>query len=95
MTRSRGTAQAATKGRSAPHTGTQATNQRRSKVSKGRGAAPVANATPGRGQRAAEVAAVVAIQGNSDVGLNTAQPNQVVLYDSEDEVLGAPQSAFL
>ena len=93
-TRSGRSAQAVAQGRSAPSTGTQATTQRL-RVPKGRGAVPVANATPGRGQRAAEVAAVVAIPGNSDVDLATAQPHQVVLYESEEEVLGAPQSAIL
>ena len=92
-TRSGRAAQAVAKGRSAPSTGTQATTQSSSRVPKGRGAVPVATATPGRDQSAAEVAAVVAIPGNSDVGQTTAPPNQVALYDSDDEVLGAPQSA--
>ena len=93
--RSARAAQAAAKRRSAPSTSTQATTQSSSRVSKGRGAVSVATATPGRDQGAAEVAAVMALPGSSEVGLTTAQHNQLTLYESDDGVLRAPQSGNL
>ena len=94
-TRSGRAAQAAAKGRSAPSAGTQVTTRVQKRVPKGRGAASVANATSGRGRGAAEVATVGSVAGTSEVNPTTAQPNQIVLYEEEDDVLGAPQTPVL
>ena len=95
MTRSHKIAQAAATGRSEPHTSIPVTARSQAKGPKGRGDGLRANGAMGSGRGVVQAAAVRSMPGNSDVGLTTAQPNQVVLYESEDEVLGAPESAIL
>ena len=94
-TRSSRAAQAVPKGRSAPSAGTQVTTRVQTRVPKGRGAASVANATSGRGRGATLVPTVGSVAGTSEDVPTTALPNQVVLYEEEDDVLGAPQTPDL
>ena len=75
-----------------PHTGTQVTTRRQARAPKGRGAAPVANATVGRGRGAAQAAAVGSTAGIPDLDLATVPLNQLVLYKDEEADQGLPES---